>query len=115
LRGEIRQVIPYQGVDAGILFSGMPTDDGQNLFIDAERDVLHEHSICETVEAMRLGKLRTADWPSSPGDFHPGALTDPDVNLSIHPARARKVKIFESAENAGISIHQCWKLGLPGF
>src|SRR5215472_16655812 len=26
--------------------------------------------------------------PSRPGDFHPEALTDPDVNLSIHPARA---------------------------
>jgi hypothetical protein len=26
--------------------------------------------------------------PSRPGDFHPEALTDPDVNLSVHPARA---------------------------
>jgi hypothetical protein len=26
--------------------------------------------------------------PSRPGEFHPEALTDPDVNLSIHPARA---------------------------
>jgi endoglucanase len=26
--------------------------------------------------------------PSRPGEFHPGSLTDPDVNLSIHPARA---------------------------
>ena len=26
--------------------------------------------------------------PSRPGDLHPEALTDPDVNLSIHPARA---------------------------
>src|ERR1017187_2053639 len=25
--------------------------------------------------------------PSRPGDFHPEALTDPDVNLPIHPAR----------------------------
>jgi hypothetical protein len=24
----------------------------------------------------------------SPRGFHPEALTDPDVNLSIHPARA---------------------------
>ena len=23
-----------------------------------------------------------------PGEFHPEPLTDPDVNLSIHPARA---------------------------
>jgi len=26
--------------------------------------------------------------PSRPGEFHPEPLTDPDVNLSIHPARA---------------------------
>jgi hypothetical protein len=28
-----------------------------------------------------------AESPSRPGEFHPEALTDPDVNLSIHPAR----------------------------
>jgi adenylate cyclase len=27
--------------------------------------------------------------PSRPGEFHPEPLTDPDVNLSIHPARSR--------------------------
>ena len=27
-------------------------------------------------------------WPSRPGELHPEPLTDPDVNLSIHPARA---------------------------
>jgi hypothetical protein len=26
--------------------------------------------------------------PSRPGEFRPEPLTDPDVNLSIHPARA---------------------------
>ena len=28
--------------------------------------------------------------PSGPGEFHPEPLTDPDVNLSIHPARATR-------------------------
>ena len=32
--------------------------------------------------------LMENDQPSRPGDVHPEALTDPDVNLSIHPARA---------------------------
>src|SRR5437870_13379938 len=31
-------------------------------------------------------------WPSRPGDLHPEPLTDPDVNLSIHPARATPEK-----------------------
>jgi hypothetical protein len=30
--------------------------------------------------------------PSRPGDLHPEPLTDPDVNLSIHPARATTEK-----------------------
>jgi hypothetical protein len=30
--------------------------------------------------------------PSRPGEFHPEPLTDPDVNLSIHPARATAAK-----------------------
>src|SRR5262249_604049 len=29
-----------------------------------------------------------ADGPGRPGEFHPEPPTDPDVNLSIHPARA---------------------------
>lgn len=29
--------------------------------------------------------------PGSPGEFHPRAPTDPDVNLSIYPARAVQV------------------------
>ena len=35
-----------------------------------------------------LAAANDDEWPSRPGDFHPEALTDPDVNLSIHPARA---------------------------
>jgi hypothetical protein len=30
----------------------------------------------------------SGSWPSWPGEFHPEPLTDPDTNLSIHPARA---------------------------
>src|SRR5215813_12625296 len=29
-----------------------------------------------------------ASAPSRPGEFHPEPLTEPDVSLSIHPARA---------------------------
>jgi hypothetical protein len=31
---------------------------------------------------------RFSTWPGRPGEFHPEPPTDPDVNLSIHPARA---------------------------
>ena len=36
---------------------------------------------------QKMHSLRTNE-SSSPGEFHPQALPEPDVNLSIHPARA---------------------------
>jgi hypothetical protein len=36
--------------------------------------------------------------PSRPGEFHPEPLTDPDWNLSIHPARAIARRLPPSAE-----------------
>src|SRR5215468_12500194 len=41
--------------------------------------------------------------PSRPGEFHPEPLTDPDVNLSIHPARVTARRLPPSAERSGSS------------
>src|SRR5882724_131078 len=41
--------------------------------------------------------------PSRPGEFHPEPLTDPDVNLSIHPARVNARRLPPSAEPSGSS------------
>jgi len=38
--------------------------------------------------ARILGPSERRLLPSRPGEFHPEPLTDPDMNLSIHPARA---------------------------
>jgi len=35
-----------------------------------------------------IGGAVTRSPPSRPGELHPEPLTDPDVNLSIHPAGA---------------------------
>ena len=35
-----------------------------------------------------IGAAVTRRPPSRPGEFHPEPLAEPDVNLSIHPARA---------------------------
>src|SRR6478736_6322453 len=43
------------------------------------------------------------EWPSRPGEFHPEPLTDPDVNLSIHPARVTARRLPPSAEPSGSS------------
>ena len=39
--------------------------------------------------------------PSRPGEFHPEPLTDPDVRLSPHPARATHRRLAPSGETAG--------------
>src|SRR5262252_10191458 len=36
--------------------------------------------------------------PSRPGEFHPGPLTDPDLTLSRHPARATARRLPPSVE-----------------
>ncbi len=41
--------------------------------------------------------------PSRPGEFHPESLTDPDVILSHHPARATARRLPPSAERSGSS------------
>jgi len=40
------------------------------------------------VPTFRLTASLASSGPSRPEEFHPEPLTDPDVNLSIHPARA---------------------------
>src|ERR1700722_15269869 len=41
--------------------------------------------------------------PSRPGEFHPEPLTDPDLILSHHPARAIARRLPPSAEHSGSS------------
>src|SRR6266705_2926812 len=47
--------------------------------------------------------LRANVRPSRPGESHPRPLTEPDVNLSIHPARATQGRLPPSAETKGSS------------
>ena len=41
----------------------------------------------DLIAAVWNGRI-ISDSPSRPGEFHPEPLTEPDLNLSIHPARA---------------------------
>ena len=53
--------------------------------------------------ANRTAKVRqSSSWPSRPGEFHPEPLTEPDVNLSIHPARATHRRLPPSVETDGL-------------
>jgi hypothetical protein len=40
--------------------------------------------------------------PSGPGEFHPRPLTDPDVTVSAHPARATHRRLPPSADPVGL-------------
>src|SRR6266478_4834893 len=49
------------------------------------------------------GHLSELQVPSRPGEFHPEPLTDPDLTLSRHPARAIARRLPPSAEPSGSS------------
>ncbi len=64
------------------------------------REVRQVEGAYQGVEARWLFPGRTADMPmpSSPGDFHPEALTDPYVTVSSHTARATHRRLPPSAD-----------------
>ena len=51
------------------------------------------------VEADMRRLERTPLLPSRPGEFHPEPLTDPDLTLSRHPARATARRLPPSIEH----------------
>jgi len=51
-----------------------------------------------TERVGRAGKVIHDLMPSRPGEFHPEPLTDPDVILSHHPARATERRPPPSVE-----------------
>ena len=55
------------------------------------------------IAADLLQRPNRQSWPSRPGEFHPEPLTDPDLNLSIHPARVTARRLPPSAEPSGSS------------
>src|SRR5260370_11972013 len=60
-------------------------------------------SAAEGRPTVVVGASRRSKMPSRPGEFHPEPLTDPDLNLSIHPARGIARRLPPSAEPSGSS------------
>ena len=57
-----------------------------------------------------LGRASTADnKSSSPGESHPQALTEPDVNLSAHPA----LIVQSQVESQSATSRTGWAPGRP--
>src|SRR6266851_6733411 len=65
------------------------------------RRTQHEHMF--SALHLELGHCSTQSAclkrPSRPGEFHPEPLTDPDLTLSRHPARATARRLPPSVEN----------------
>ena len=49
VRGETGQVLTDQSVNGGIAFGGVSANGSQDVLVHAERDILHDHSLCVTV------------------------------------------------------------------
>src|SRR5271166_1438413 len=62
VRGEICQVFADQSIDAGVALRGMAPNGVEHVLIQAESDVLHEHSICVTVQSHKLTIRSSRDY-----------------------------------------------------
>src|SRR5262245_20637897 len=51
---EVSQVFPDQSIDRGVPFGGVPPNGGQDILVHAQRNILHEHSICVTVSNSKV-------------------------------------------------------------
>src|SRR5208283_1414514 len=55
------------------------------------------------ISQVELRPSRPVELPGRPGEFRPEPPTDPDVNLSIHPARATQRKLPPSIKTRSSS------------
>src|SRR6516225_6181686 len=58
-----------------------------------------EHGQKNTEQAVQYLDHSDPEGPSRPGEFHPESLTDPDLILSHHPARATARRLPPSIEH----------------
>src|SRR5262245_5635403 len=56
-----------------------------------------------STETSAVAAMHMAALAESAGEFHPEPLIEPDVNLSIHPARVTARRLTPSAERSGSS------------
>jgi hypothetical protein len=79
----------------------VPTkDDSRLLGMQLQVAVFHPN-VQSCLERLRLLQTATvADQSSRPGESHPQALTDPDLNVSAHPALTAQSGPDAAAANA---------------
>ncbi len=70
-------------------------------FLGFPIDVIEMPSVMRRIEAAATSSSSLLLSPSRPGEFHPEPLTDPDVRLSPHPARATQRRLTPSSARVG--------------
>jgi hypothetical protein len=60
------------------------------------------HAIVSFYELKFPSSATLSGWPSSPGEFHPKALTEPCLSLSTHTARAIHRELPPSAATSSV-------------
>src|SRR6266446_3154427 len=79
------------------------------VYPDGAMNVLHRMAPVRALTATSLPRNEqhgTSSLPSRPGEFHPEPLTDPDLTLSRHPARATERRLPPPVENWSSSCCQ---------
>jgi|SRR5580704_11229602 hypothetical protein len=61
-----------------------------------------EQLVFEVDRCPEQGESGPGGLPGRPGEFRPEPPTDPDVNLSIHPARATPKKVAAFRQDQGL-------------
>ena len=106
-RGEQRSS-EYLALNPQGLVPTLAMEDGtpltQSLAIIEWLDEVHPDPPLLPGDATRRAAVRAL--PSRPGESHPEPLTDPDLTLSRHPARATERRLPPSAENWSSSCCQ---------
>src|SRR3989442_7682315 len=64
----------------------------------ADREKYCRTPVCPQIADTMVRGSGRARGPSRPGEFHPEPLTDPDLTLSRHPARAIARRLPPSIE-----------------
>ena len=80
---------------------GLRVPEFIELFANKNLKALTRHFLASPEQFAWLLNFQRGQWrlPSRPGEFHPEPLTDPDVILSHHPARATARRLPPSVES----------------
>src|SRR6516225_5124287 len=108
LASQLCDTAPVGPVRAAPVIAAIDRDVPVNINVSVDRDVAVKVGAVEAAAVdtrpVHIGPIIMR--PSRPGEFHPEPLTDPDLTLSRHPARATERRLPPPVENWSSSCCQ---------